>query len=90
MAYDNKPGDVALFKFQPKDFREGVQYPSMTGYMVAHRDIREGDRVELAVWRREPKAGGTPFLSGQSSDPRPANGAGSSSSPASSRDEIPF
>ena len=90
MPYETKPGDVALFKFVPRDFREGVKYPSMTGYMVAHRNIREGEKIDLAVWTREPKSGGAKFLSGEAKDPRQPNGNGASSPPSQADDDMPF
>ena len=90
MPYETKPGDVALFKFEPKNFRKDVAYPSMTGYMIAHRNIREGEKIDLAVWTREPKSGGAKFLSGEAKDPYQPNGNGASSPPSQQADDMPF
>jgi len=70
MAYEQKPGDISVFKNTPKDGRElSPRAPNLTGYMIAHRDIRAGEKLEVSLWSRESSNGGNKFLSGQVQDP---------------------
>lgn len=48
--YEPKPGDGALFKNKERD--KDTQ-PNATGYLIAHRDIRAGEKVRLAAWTRD-------------------------------------
>lgn len=54
MAYEVKPGDGSLFK---NERRASDNHPHATGYIVAHRDIRAGERVRLAAWTKEGRNG---------------------------------
>ena len=65
MAYEPKPGDVSIFRNESNNERA----PTMKGYAIAHRDIRAGEKLDLAVWKQSPKNGGDAFLSGKISDP---------------------
>ena len=49
MAYEPKPGDGALFANQN---RNSDNAPNATGYVVAHRDIKAGERLRLAAWTK--------------------------------------
>ena len=65
MAYQAKPGDVSIFRNESNNERA----PTMKGYAIPHRDIRAGEKLDLAVWKQTPKNGGDAFLSGKISDP---------------------
>ncbi len=65
MPYENKPGDVSIFR----NVTDNERAPTMKGYAIAHRDIRAGEKLDLAVWKQTPKNGGDAFLSGKISDP---------------------
>jgi uncharacterized protein (DUF736 family) len=65
MAYEPKPGDVSIFR----NVSNNERAPTMKGYAVAHRDIRAGEKLDLAVWKQTPKNGGDSFFSGKLSDP---------------------
>ena len=65
MAYEPKPGDVSIFR----NVSNNERAPTMKGYAIAHRDIRAGEKLDLAVWKQSPKNGGDAFLSGKISDP---------------------
>lgn len=67
MAYTPKPGDASLFK---ADKNGNDKLPDMRGYIVAHRDIKAGEKIELVMWQRQGKNGGGWFYSGKVSDPR--------------------
>jgi hypothetical protein len=62
MAYEPRPGDASLFENDSSNERA----PHWKGYIVAHRDIKAGEKVSLAMWKRN-GARGT-FLSGKVSD----------------------
>ena len=63
MEYDNR-GKVSLWK----NNREGERQPVVTGKVVAHRDIKEGETLDIALWRREDAAGNQPIMTGKISD----------------------
>lgn len=50
MAYEPKPGDGSLFANKK---REKETHPNATGYIIAHRDIKAGERLRLAAWTKE-------------------------------------
>lgn len=63
MQYDNR-GKVSLWK----NNRQGESQPVVTGNVVAHRDIKEGETLDIALWRREDAAGNQPIMTGKISD----------------------
>lgn len=65
MAYVSKPGDGALFK---NDKKTADTHPNATGYIVAHRDIKAGEKLALAAWTKD--AGKGKFQSLRMSDMR--------------------
>ena len=69
MAYEQKPGDGVLF---PNDRKSGDKSPDHTGYLLAHRDIRKGEKLSLAGWTRHGTRGD--FISLRLSDPRTRGG----------------
>jgi hypothetical protein len=78
MAYENRPGDGVLF---PNENRNKDTSPTMTGFVIAHRDIKAGEKLNLAAWTKQAR---TKFLSLKMSDPRGTE----TERPAD--DEIPF
>lgn len=54
MAYEPKPGDGSLFKNERKT---ADNHPNATGYIIAHRDIKAGERLRLAAWTRDGSKG---------------------------------
>ena len=54
MSYTAKEGDGALFK---NDKRSSDKAPHATGYVIAHRDIRRGEKLNLAAWTKDGKSG---------------------------------
>lgn len=67
MAYEPKPGDGALFRNERKT---ADNHPNATGYVVAHRDIKAGEKLALAAWTKD--GGKGKFQSLRMSDMRPA------------------
>ncbi len=63
MAYENAPGTGALF---PNDRKTSDRHPDHTGSITVHRDLKAGEKVNLAAWVREGKKG--KFLSLRMSD----------------------
>ena len=91
---NNDPGKGALF---PNSYHaEGDKKPVMTGHLFAHRDLRLGERIELAAWHH--KTGGGMSLKAQ--DPRvpsattqpqtPSGRASTGSGQSMADDNIPF
>lgn len=72
-------GNVSLWKNAPK----GDAKPYVKGNFVAHRNIKEGETIEIALWVQENKGDNYPVLKGKVSD-RMAK------SSSIDDDEIPF
>ena len=64
MSYEPKPGDGSLFQNEKRTEKS----PDRTGYVVAHRDIKAGEKLNLAGWIKEGSKG--KFLSIRMSDVR--------------------
>ena len=93
MTYEDKDGDGTIFVAHDA---EGNQ-PVRTGYILAHRDIRAGERVRLAGWLARYKDGGlvkdkhgNSILNLKMSDERLETPAESPTNPPDRDDEIPF
>lgn len=69
MAYEAKPGDGVLFKNENKT---EDKHPSAKGYILAHRDIKKGEKLDLAAWTKEGAKG--KFQSLKMSDSRKPSG----------------
>ena len=66
MAYEPRPGQGSLFR---NDKRSKDTQPNATGYILAHRDIKAGEKVRLAAWTKKGTHGA--FQSLVMSDERP-------------------
>ena len=65
MSYEPKPGDGALFQ---NEHRTADKHPNATGYVIAHRNIRAGEKLRLASWTKSTDRG--KFMSLKLSDER--------------------
>lgn len=75
-------GNVSLWKNAPK----GDNKPYVKGNMVAHRDIKEGETIDIALWLQDGKSDNYPILKGKISDRmKPDN-----SISAFDSDDVPF
>jgi len=63
MQYDNR-GKVSL----GNNDKGGDKQPVVTGKVVAHRDIKEGETLDIALWKREDASGNQPVMTGKISD----------------------
>tara|TARA_Y100001951_G_scaffold105377_1_gene122758 strand:+ start:11231 stop:11539 length:309 start_codon:yes stop_codon:yes gene_type:complete len=61
--YDNR-GSVSLWK--PES--DNPKAPAARGTVVAHRDIREGEEVDIALWRNDSDNPKAPLMKGKISD----------------------
>ena len=59
MAYSEKSGEGGLWKNQKKS--AGDNKPDATGFVVAHRDISAGEKLEIAAWTRVAKESGARY-----------------------------
>lgn len=66
MAFEQKPGQGSLFKNK----KEKDSQPDYRGTLIADRDYKAGDKIELAAWVKTPKNGGEKFMSLSISKPR--------------------
>ena len=82
MEYDNR-GTVSLWK----NTKEGPKQPYVDGNLVAHRDIKEGETIRMALWVQKGAASNQPVLKGKISDPLQYNGEHPSDLTS---EEIPF
>lgn len=87
MAFEKKPGDGAIF---PNKYKaDGDRKPSFTGSVYVHRDMKVGERIELALWPH--KAGGGYSI--KASEPRSLSQEAFGDRPAAEKplsDDIPF
>ena len=70
MSYTAKDGDGALFANKN---RKSDKSPNATGYVIAHRDIKRGEKLNLAAWTKEGSQG--KFQSIRMSDMRTEGGS---------------
>ena len=92
MSYEPKNGSGGLWKNQ---FKTEDRHPTAKGYIIAHRDIKQGERIDVAAWTKTDR-NGNKYQSLQIDDPRPRAdqpaeqpdpGADTAREP---NDEIPF
>lgn len=71
MPYEPRPGEVCLFENEKMG---NERAPDHRGYIIAHRDIKAGEKVSLSLWRGKPD--GSRSFGGMLSDPaRPSEPA---------------
>lgn len=63
MPYEPKPGHVSVFENE-KMGRENA--PDHSGYIIAHRDIKAGEKIAIHLWLGKPNSSRS--FSGQVSD----------------------
>lgn len=68
--YTPRPGDGSLFK---NDHKTEDKHPGAVGYVIAHRDIKAGEKLNLAAWTKDGRNG--KFQSLRLSDIRPKKDA---------------
>jgi hypothetical protein len=88
MEYDNR-GKIALWRKKEEDSEKA---PDLKGHFFAHRDIKEGEIVDVALWRDNNANPNSPAVSGKVSDKRKADEAapaGVTTAPDYD-DDIPF
>lgn len=66
MAWEARNGDGTLYE---NDRKEGRQ-PDYSGWIIAHRDIKAGEKLNLAGWWKGGLEGRAKFLSLKMSDVR--------------------
>lgn len=86
--YDNR-GKVSVWA-RREDANERA--PTLKGTVVAHRDIKEGEELELALWKHDKyeKNGRQPWAKGKISDKRGAPAAAESAPAPVPADTDPF
>ena len=87
MAYEQKPGDIALFPNEDKTPDD--KRPSMKGYLIA----KNGEKIQISVWTRT-SANGKKFLSGgidKQQEEKPATSGRPAPPPTPKQDDdLPF
>lgn len=84
--YDNR-GQVSLWK--PDS--DNPKAPAAKGKVVAHRDIKEGEEVEIALWRNDSENPRAPLMKGKISDkPDQQESGPAPSTDYDEDDSIPF
>jgi hypothetical protein len=63
MPYERKPGEVSLFETEKMGRESAADHQ---GYFVAHRDIKAGEKIAIALWAGMPNS--TRSFSGKVSD----------------------
>lgn len=83
--YDNT-GQVALWGKKPEDSEKA---PDAKGHFYAHRDIKKGEKVQVALWRNESDNPKAPKMKGKVSDAQHQQNNDGYTPPADDSD-IPF
>lgn len=68
MSYDNR-GKVSLWKNESDNERA----PILKGSAIAHRDIKEGEVLDVALWKNRSDNPKAPALTGNLSDKKQPN-----------------
>ena len=63
--YDNR-GKVAIWKHLNQS--NNLSAPILKGTIYAHRDIKEGERLDISLWRSESSSNNAPVLTGKIQD----------------------
>lgn len=66
MAFEQKNGQGAIFKNK----KTASNQPDYKGYVLADRDMKAGDKIELACWVKEGKQTGEKYFSVSIGKPR--------------------
>ena len=82
--YEDKPGDITLFK--NKTYTEENNQPYLKGFWIKE----DGTKCNVACWLRQPKSGGAPFFSGAVEFLPYEQGGGQSLPAKPTQEEIPF
>lgn len=87
MEYDNR-GQISLWGKKPD---ASANAPAAKGHFFAHRDIKEGEQVDVALWLNDNDNPNAPKMKGKISDKYDA-GQPAPAAPASAPvdDDIPF
>lgn len=67
MAEFDDRGKVALWSNES----DNANAPVAKGHFYAHRDIKEGEKINLDLWNVEKKNDKSPRMTGKVSDPQP-------------------
>jgi len=82
MEYDNR-GNVSLWKNDSDNERA----PILNGKVVAHRNIGEGETLDISLWKNNSENERAPALTGKINDPWKID---ESATPVAKDDDIPF
>jgi hypothetical protein len=87
MAYESRPGDAVAWARREEDNPKG---PDFKGSIIVHRDVKAGEKISLALWKKD--AGRGVFLSGKVEDfkTRPQATPTIDNPPADDGADIPF
>ena len=86
--YTPKPGQGGLWK---NEHKSSETHPGMKGYVIAHRDIREGERLDMAAWTKDKNGVKWQSLQMQDAWKAPEQGAPKDDlAPSPPDSEIPF
>jgi len=69
MRFEPKPGDVCVFENEKAGHHSAPDYQ---GYIIAHRDIKAGERIQIALWSG--RAGSARSFGGKITDKSPSTG----------------
>jgi len=86
MEYDNR-GQIALWGKKPTDSDSA---PAAKGHFFAHRDIKEGEQIEVALWKNDSDNPNAPKLKGKVSDKYSAGGSQAQEPKVAVDEDIPF
>jgi len=93
MSVNKEDGKVALWANDK--YERGGKQPYVKGHLIAHRNIKAGEKISLALWVNQSENEKAPKLSGMISDPYQGDGKSVKAKPAPAAepdfdDDLPF
>ena len=83
--YDNR-GKISLWK----NTTDNPSAPVAKGHFVAHRDIKEGEQIEVSLWKESNQNPNAPVMKGKIQDKFVKDGFTDAPPPVASSEDIPF
>ena len=83
--YDNR-GKIALWKFVSPT--NNPKAPAATGHFYAHRDIKEGEKIDVSLWKESSQNANAPVMKGRIQDKYVTDGF-RGAAPVAESEEIP-
>ena len=83
--YDNR-GKIALWK----NTTDNSSAPVAKGHFYAHRDIKEGEKIDVSLWKESSQNANAPVMKGKIQDKFVKDGFTNAPPAVAASEDIPF